>query len=80
MKNYISRLCTNNPFTSPLLVETAISRLWHGHLTGPLQGYRLQKTSFRILVGIYCHNIPTHIPQSGHHGVTGSAKTPVLKS
>ena len=26
---------------------------------------RLQKTSFRILVGIYCHNIPTHTPQSG---------------
>ena len=27
MKNRISRLCTN-PFTSPLLVETVISRLW----------------------------------------------------
>ena len=26
--------------------------------------------SFRILVGIYCHNIPTHTPQSGYHGVT----------
>ena len=32
--------------------------------------------SFRILVvGIYCHNIPTHTPQSGYHGVTGVAKT-----
>ena len=31
--------------------------------------------SFRILVGIYCHNIPTRTPQSGYHGVTGSAKT-----
>ena len=32
-------------------------------------------TSFRILVGIYCHNIPTHTPQSGYHGVTEVAKT-----
>ena len=24
-----------------------------------------QKTSFRILVGAYRHNIPTHTPQSG---------------
>ena len=31
--------------------------------------------SFRILVGMYCHNIPTHIPQSGYHGVTEVAKT-----
>ena len=31
--------------------------------------------SFRILVGIYCHNIPTHTPQSGYHGVTEVAKT-----
>ena len=29
----------------------------------------------RILVGIYCHNIPTHTPQSGYHGVTKVAKT-----
>ena len=29
MKNCISRLCTG-PFTRPLLVETVISRLWHG--------------------------------------------------
>ena len=34
-------------------------------LTGRRQGYRLQKTSFCILVGIYCQNIPTHTPQSG---------------
>ena len=34
----------------------------------------MQKTSFRILVGIYCHNIPTHTPQSGYHGVTEVAK------
>ena len=26
-------------------------------------------TSFRILVGIYCHNIPTHTPQSGPKGL-----------
>ena len=74
VKNCISRLCTN-PFTSPLLVEIAISRLWHGHLTGPRQSYRLQKMSFHILVGIYCHNIPTRTPWSGYHGVTGVAKT-----
>ena len=74
VKNCISRLCTG-PFTRPLLVEIAISRLWHGHLTGPRQSYRLQKTSFRILVGIHCHNIPTHTPQSGYHGVTKVAKT-----
>ena len=71
----MSRLCTN-PFTSPLLVETAILRLWHGHLTGPGYGWRPQKTSFCILVGIYCQNIPTHIPQSGYHGVTEVAKPP----
>ena len=74
MKNCISRLCTG-PFTKPLLVETAISHLWHGHLTGPRHSYRLQKTSFRILVGIYCHNLPTRTPQSGYHGVTEVAKT-----
>ena len=26
-------------------------------------------------MGIYCHNIPTHNPQSGYHGVTEVAKT-----
>ena len=31
--------------------------------------------SFRILVGIYCHNIPTRTPQSGYHGLTEVAKT-----
>ena len=74
VKNCISRLCTGQ-FTRPLLVEIAISRLWHRHLTGPRESYRLQKTSFRIIVGIYCHNIPTHTPQSGYHGVTEVAKT-----
>ena len=64
VKNYISRLCTG-PFTRPLLVETAIPRLWHGHLTGPRHSYRPQKTSLDILVGIYSHNIPTRTPQSG---------------
>ena len=58
------RLCTG-PFTRPLLVETVISRLWH--VTG--------SQHFRILVGIYCHNITTHTPQSGYHGVTEVAKT-----
>ena len=36
--------------------------------------------SFRILARIYCHNIPTHTPQSGYHGVTEVAKTANLKS
>ena len=31
--------------------------------------------SFCILVGIYCHSIPTHTPQSGYHRVTEVAKT-----
>ena len=31
--------------------------------------------SFHILLGIYCHNIPSHSPQSGYHGSTGVAKT-----
>ena len=31
--------------------------------------------SFRILVGIYCDNIPTRTPQSGYHKVTEVAKT-----
>ena len=35
----------------------------------------MQKTFFRILGGIYCHNIPTRTPRSGYHGVTEVAKT-----
>ena len=31
--------------------------------------------SIRVLVGIYCHNIPTHTPKSGYHGLTVVAKT-----
>ena len=34
LKNCISRLCTG-PFARPLLVETVISRLWHGLWTAP---------------------------------------------
>ena len=30
---------------------------------------------FRILVGIYCHNVPIHTPQSGYHWATEVAKT-----
>ena len=48
---------------------------WAPALTNPRQGYRLQKRAFRILVGIYYHNIPTHTPYSGYHGVTEVAKT-----
>ena len=44
-------------------------------LTGPRQDYKLQKTSFRILIGLHCHNIAAHTPQSGSHGVTEVAKT-----
>ena len=87
VKKRIGRLCTNpladpppptlctGPFTRPLLVETAISRRWHGHLTGPRHSYRPQKISFHILVGIYCHNLPTRTPRGGYHGVTEVAKT-----
>ena len=31
---------------------------------------------FRILVGIYWHNIRTHTPRTGYHRVTEVAKTP----
>ena len=44
-------------------------------VTGPKQGRILQKTAFRILVGIDCQNISTHTPQSWYHGVTKVAKT-----
>ena len=30
---------------------------------------------FRILVGIYCHDVPIHTLQSGYHGATEVAKT-----
>ena len=70
----MSRLCTG-PFTRPLLVETAISCRWHGHLSGlSALPESLQKTSFHILVGIHCHNIPTNTPQTEYHGVTEVAK------
>ena len=59
----------------PLLVETVISRLWHWFRLALGKATDCKKTSFRILVGIYCHNIPTHTPQSGYHGVTEVAKT-----
>ena len=39
-------------------------------MTGPREGYKLQETSFCILVGIYCHNT-TRTPQ----WVAGVAKT-----
>ena len=42
----------------------------------PSAGLETAKMSFRILVGIHCHNIPTHTPQSGYHGVPEVAKTP----
>ena len=48
-------------------------------LTNPRQGYRVQKTSFHILVGIYRRNIPTHSPQTGYHGVTEVAKPPTYQ-
>ena len=48
---------------------------WAPALTNPRQGYTLPKRAFRILVGIYYDNIPTHTPHSGYHGVTEVAKT-----
>ena len=48
---------------------------WARVLTGPRQGYMMQKMSFCILVGIYCHNIPTHTPRSGYYPFTKVAKT-----
>ena len=54
-----------------LLVKIGFSRLSH---RPHRQGYRLQKTSFCILVGICCHNIPTHTPQSGYRRVNKIAK------
>ena len=41
-------------------------------MTGP--GEAAKKTSFCILVGIYCHNIPACTPHSGYHGVAKVAK------
>ena len=78
MKYCISRLCTS-PFTHVRQVRQYGGNSHFASLaqvfTGPRQGYRLQKTSFGLLVGIYCHNIPTHTPQSGYHGFTEVAKT-----
>ena len=76
VKNCISRFCTV-PFIhvyhywwkkSFRVFGTGFDRPWA----------RLQiakKTSFCILVGIYCQNVPTCSPQSGYHGVTEVAKT-----
>ena len=44
-------------------------------LTGLWQGYKLQKMSSRILVGIHCHNIRIHTAQSVSHGDSAVAKT-----
>ena len=74
MENCISRLCTG-PFMQTIIGGISHLASLAPALTSPRQGYRLQKTSFRILVGIYCHNIHTHTPQSGYHGVTEVAKT-----
>ena len=74
MKNCISRLWTG-AFTRPLLVETAISRLWQGISPALGKATECKKRFFHILGGIYCHNIPTRTPRSGYHGVTEVAKT-----
>ena len=70
VKNYTSRLCTG-PFTH--VGHYWLKRSFRIFGTGCERPYK--KTSFCILVGIYCHNIPTHTPQSGEHGVTEVAKT-----
>ena len=62
LKNCMSRLRTG-PFSAGAVIggNSPFASLARG-LTGPQQGYKLQKTSFRILVGINCHNIPTDTP------------------
>ena len=75
MKNCISRLWAG-PFTH-------LSHYWWKQSfrvfgTGfdrPPAGLETAKNVFPILVGIYCHNIPTPTPQSGYQGVTEVAKT-----
>ena len=66
----MSRLCTG-PFTY-------VSHYWWKQpfrvfgtgMDRPSTRLQTAKVSCGILVGIYCHNIPTHTPQSGSHGVT----------
>ena len=76
MKNYTSRLCTS-PFThvTDCWWKQPFRVFGTGISPAPGKATDCKKTSFRILVGIYCHNIPTHTPQSGYHGVTEVAKT-----
>ena len=63
-------------------VSFTAERRWRPRSPSPAAGQRSaglaaqgQKTSFRILVGIYCHNIPTCTPRRGYHWVTEVAKT-----
>ena len=70
VKNCMSRLCTN-PFTRPLLVETAISRLWQGHLTGPWQGYTAKNVlsyPSRHILSQHPHSHPSDWVPRGHRG------------
>ena len=56
-------------------METVVLRLSHGFLPALGKARDCKNKSFRILVGIYCHSIPTCTLQSGYHGVTEVAKT-----
>ena len=43
-------------------------------MTGPRQGYKLQRMSFGILICLHCHIILTCTPQSGYREATKVAK------
>ena len=63
------------PIHEAIIGQNSHFASWARVLTVPRRGYRRQKTSLRILVGIYCHNMPTHTPESVWHGVIEVAKT-----
>ena len=66
-KTCTSRLCTS-PFTRPLWVETAISRLWHRHLTGPKQVWKLQKNVLPYPSRHISSQHPSDWVPQGHRG------------
>ena len=75
MKNCISRLCTDRPIHWAIIGGNSHFASLACVVNSPKQGYRPQKASFRIIVGISCQNIPTRTPHNGYHGLTEVAKT-----
>ena len=75
MKNCISRFCTDRPIHWAIIGGNSHFASLACVVNGPKQGYRPQKASFRIIVGISCQNIPTRTPHNGYHGLTEVAKT-----